>query len=136
MPKVHKEDLLYPELSYQLVGIFYEVYKTMGFGFQERYYQKAITALLEKNNIPFKEQVFVDLIIGDKNIAKGILDIVVEEKIVIELKKGNKFQNQNISQLNSYLKITGIQLGMLVNFTSKGVEFKRIVNIPNHNKNS
>ncbi|MBN4072240.1 GxxExxY protein, partial [Flavobacteriales bacterium AH-315-E23] len=62
--RIRKDDLLFPELSYQLVGILFDVHNTLGYGYLEKYYQKAISALLKKSNIPFKEQAFVEIKIG------------------------------------------------------------------------
>src|SRR5438128_252685 len=136
MSKVIKEDLLHLELSFRIVGILFEVSNTLGFGYLEKYYQKAIASLLTKENIKFKEQVVVDIKIGGEVIAKGITDFIIEEKIILEIKKGDRFLKQNIDQLHSYLKMTGMELGILANFTSKGVLYKRIVNINTTIRNS
>ncbi|MEK6615499.1 MAG: GxxExxY protein [Bacteroidota bacterium] len=131
MKKILKDDLLYLELSYQIVGILFEVYNTLGYGYQEKYYQKAISALLKKLKINFREQVLVEIKIGDEIIAKGYADFIIDEKIILEIKKGDSFRKNNIDQIHSYLKMTGLQLGILANFTSKGLLYKRIVNIRN-----
>ena len=129
--KVIKEDLLYPEFSYQIIGILFEVYNTLGYGYQEKYYQKAIAALLKTSKIDFKEQVLVEIKIGGRIIAKGFADFIIDEKVILEIKKGDSFRKNNIDQVYSYLKMTGLQLGILANFTSKGLLYKRIVNIRN-----
>src|SRR3972149_927475 len=131
MSKVRKDDLLYPELSYQIIGILFEVYNTLGYGYLEKYYQKAISALLKKLKISFREQILVEIKIGDEIIAKGYADFIIDEKIILEIKKGDSFRKNNIDQIHSYLKMTGLQLGILANFTSKGLLYKRIVNIRN-----
>ncbi|OFY87907.1 MAG: hypothetical protein A3F72_03160 [Bacteroidetes bacterium RIFCSPLOWO2_12_FULL_35_15] len=123
--------MLYPELSFQVVGVLFEVSNTLGYGYLEKYYQKAIAALLKKSNINFKEQVKVEVIIGDEIIAEGRADFIIDEKIILEIKKGDSFRKDNIDQLHSYLKMTGMELGILANFTSKGLLYKRIVNIRN-----
>lgn len=60
---------------------------------------------------------------------KYILDFLYENIIVIELKQGDSFSKRNINQIYSYLKATGLKLGLLINFTRSGVKFKRIVNL-------
>ena len=129
--KLLNEKLLFPELSYQIVGVLFEVHNTLGYGYQEKYYQKAISALLAKLKIDFKEQVLVEIKIGDQIIAKGYADFIIDGKIILEIKKGDSFRKNNIDQVFSYLKMTGLELGILANFTSKGVLSKRIVNIRN-----
>jgi GxxExxY protein len=129
--KIIKKDLLYPELSYQIIGILFEVYNTLGYGYKEKYYQASIAALLKSLGLKFKEQVSVEIKMGGAAIAKGLADFIIEEKIILEIKKGDSFRKDNIDQVNSYLKMTGLQLGILANFTSKGLLYKRIVNIRN-----
>ena len=129
--KLIKKDLLYPELSYQIIGILFEVYNTLGYGYKEKYYQASITALLKSLGVKFKEQVLVEIKMGGEAIAKGFADFIIEEKIIVEIKKGDSFRKDNIDQVSSYLKMTGLQLGILANFTSKGLLYKRIVNIRN-----
>ncbi len=136
MTRLTKEDLLYPELSFKIVGILFEVSNTLGYGYLEKYYQKAIAALLKKSNIEFKEQVKVEVKFGDDVVAEGRADFIIKEKIILEIKKGNTYRKNNIDQLNSYLKMTGHQLGILANFTTKGLLYKRILNIPNYKKSN
>lgn len=131
MNRLKKGDILYPELSYKIVGVLYSVHNQMGSGFLERYYQKGIASELRKNQINFKEQVKVDLVLNGEVIASGVVDFIIEDKIILEIKQGNSFLKTNIDQLNSYLKMSKLQLGILVNFTSRGLLFKRIVNINN-----
>lgn len=64
-------------------------------------------------------------------IAKGYADFIIDGKIILEIKKGDSFRKSNIDQLHSYLKMTGLKLGILANFMSKGLLHKRIVNIRN-----
>jgi hypothetical protein len=71
MKNLKRDDLLYPELSYQISGILFEVYNTLGFGYQEKYYQKAIAALLKKANIKFVQEIQIEVKIADEVIAKG-----------------------------------------------------------------
>src|ERR1035437_1957107 len=99
---LQREDLLHPELSFQIVGILFEVHNTLGYGYLEKYYQKAIAASLRKFNIDFKEQVKVEIKIGDEIIADGRADFIIAEKIILEIKKGNSFRKDNIDQLHSY----------------------------------
>lgn len=127
--KLIRQDILYPELSYQIIGILFEVSNAMGPKYQERYYQKAVAELLNKANIKFIEQFPVDFILNEKIISKGLMDFFIEDKIALELKKGERFLKSNIDQLYSYIKIANLKLGILANFNSKGLQFKRIVNI-------
>lgn len=124
----NKIDLILPELSYKIVGISFEVFNQLGPGYLEKYYQKAIAASLKEAGLTFQEQVYAPFIFKGIKIGKCFLDFLVDNKIILELKVGDRFYENNIKQIYSYLKTNNLQLGMLINFTSSGVKFKRIVN--------
>lgn len=124
-----RSDLIYPKLSYKVVGILYDVYNELGFGYQEKYYQRAIAVAFNKTKIKFREQVKALLNYTSSNIGRYFLDFLIEEKMVLEIKRGDYFSKNNIEQIYSYLKATDLKLGILANFTRAGVKFKRIVNL-------
>lgn len=126
-----KKDLVYPELSYLIVGILFNIYKELGDGYQEKYYQKAVAIELKKHKLDFREQVSIPLKYKGEKIGNYFLDFVIEKKIVLELKKGDRFFKKNIEQVYGYLKAGNLKLGILANFTKRGVKFKRIVNLLN-----
>jgi GxxExxY protein len=124
-----RKDLLYPELSYQIVGILFEVFNELGYRYQEKYYQKAISQCLKKLTIPFDEQISISVKFHD--VAVGIYrpDFLIDNKIVLEIKRGDYFSQQDIKQLLGYLEAKKLKLGILARFSSRGLKFKRIVNI-------
>jgi len=126
---LRRKDLIYPELSYTVIGVLFEVYNNLGPGHKEKYYQKAMAVSLKETGLSFKEQVYPPVIFKERNIGEYYLDFLIENKIVLEIKSGEKFLKQNISQIYSYLKIENLKLGILANFTKEGLKFKRIVNI-------
>jgi len=128
-PLLKRNDLVYPDLCYQIVGILFEIYKQLGNGYQEKYYQKILALEFKKCGLSYKEQVLAPLVYKGNKIGNYLLDFVIEGKIVLELKKGEKFSRKNIEQIYAYLKTTGLKLGIIANFTKDGVRFKRIVNI-------
>ncbi len=126
---MQRKDLIYPELSYKINGILFKVFKEMGPGYQEKYYQRAVSEELKSNKFNFKEQLKSDLIYQNKRIGNYYLDFLIEDKIILELKKGDYFKKSNIDQVYAYLKANKLKLGLLANFTSQGVKVKRILNI-------
>jgi GxxExxY protein len=124
-----QKNILYPELSFSLIGILFEVSRKLDSKFEERYFQKTVSFFLTKNKIAFKEQHKVKLVVDNQEVTYGIIDFIIEDKIVLEIKRGDKFRETNIEQVMSYLKLTGLQLGILANFTSRGLLYKRIINI-------
>ncbi|OGY91422.1 MAG: hypothetical protein A3H70_00145 [Candidatus Komeilibacteria bacterium RIFCSPLOWO2_02_FULL_48_11] len=126
---MEEDKVIYKELSYELVGILYDVYNELGYGHPERYYQKAIAVALQRNNLLFKEQVPYVLKYKNKVIGRYFLDFLIDDKIVLELKKDGRFAKKNIEQVKSYLQATNMKLAILANFTPEGVKFLRVLNI-------
>lgn len=124
-----RNDLIYPELSYQVAGVLFEVFKELGPGYKELFYQRAVAKMLKHKGFKFKEQVPVSVQFRGESIGMNYLDFCVENKIIVELKRGDYFSHQNIKQVNQYLKATKLKLALLACFTSHGVTIKRIVNV-------
>lgn len=124
-----KNKLVYEKESYEVIGIVYEVFNKLGYGHKEKFYQKAIAEEFRSKNIPFRQELRVKIKYKEKELGVYILDFLVFDKIVIELKQGNNFSRQNIKQLYSYLKATNLKLGLLINFASQGIRVKRIANL-------
>jgi len=124
-----KESPVYPELSYQIVGCAYEVWDSLGAGQTEKSYLDALTAAFKSQNISFKEQIQYSVQLNEELVGKGTLAFLVDEKVVIELKTDDLFPTSHITQVSKYMKQEDYRLGLLINFTSRGMRFKRIVNV-------
>jgi len=96
--------LVYPQLSYKIVGILFTVFNELGYGYQEKYYQKAVAKILRENKIEFKEQVYAPLEFKGERIGGYYLDFLIDNKLILEIKKGDRFLKTNIEQVYSYLK--------------------------------
>ena len=126
---VKREKVIYKDLSYRIVGILFEVYNELGYGYQEKYYQRAIENSLKGNNIKFESQAAFKIRYKGKGIGRYFLDFLIEDKIVLEIKKGKHFSKNNLEQIKGYLKVTNKKLAILANFTPDGVKFYRMLNI-------
>lgn len=126
-----REDLLFPELSYKIVGCAFEVYNELGGGHRESYYQRALAESFKDSKLDFQEQVYYPLRFQSKVIGKGFFDFLVENKIIVEIKKGSRYSIRHVNQVFDYLKLSNLQLAILLNFGSEEVSFKRIINITN-----
>lgn len=125
------DKVIYKELSYKIVGIIFEVYNELGYGYQEKYYEKAIEKSFIKMNIKFRKQVPYKVLFKNEEIGRYYLDFLVEDKIVLEIKKGKYFPKRNVEQVKGYLKATNLKLAILVNFTPNGVKFFRVLSPSN-----
>ena len=115
------------------MGILFLVNSELGYGYQEKYYERAIEICFKKENIPYKRQAPYNIAIRGELIGRYYLDFLVEDKIILELKRGNYFPRTNIEQVKGYLKATGLELAILANFTSRGVKYLRVLNDKNYN---
>ena len=123
------DKVIYPNLSYEIVGILFDVWNTVGYGHKESFYQKAIAKNFEDRNIPFKEQVGVRLKYRGREIGIYFLDFLIEDKIILEIKKREYFSKKDIDQVYAYLKATKLKLGIIAHFTKSGVKFRRVLNL-------
>ena len=125
---IQKQDLIYPELSYKLVGLAHNVFNELGHGHLEKIYQKAYAKELKEAGIIFKEQAPYQVIYKEEIIGNNFLDFLIEEKVIIELKRSDFYSKKYIDQVSNYIKVSNLRLAILINFTSNGVRIKRIVN--------
>jgi len=127
-----RDDLILKDECFQVVGVLFSVYKTLGNAMLEKHYQKAISEVLRQKKIEFEEQVMIKKLIGEKVIGVFYVDFVIKingQKIALEIKKNENFGVKNIQQTFNYIKILNLKLGILANFTKSGVKFKRIINL-------
>lgn len=118
-------------LSYKIIGCAMEVYKTLGPGLLESVYEAAMMQELHSNGIEAKNQVPVEVTYKGESLGDSLrLDILVEDKIIIELKSVEELKPVHYKQALTYLKLTGLKLGLLINFNENDLMngIHRIVN--------
>jgi len=120
--------VIYPELSFEIIGCAFEVFNNLGPNHREHYYQKALAKEFVLRKIDFIEQYKIDLLYKKDKIGRSYFDFYVDNKIVVELKAGNSFQKANFSQILDYLKSSNTKLGIIILFSQSGVKFRRILN--------
>lgn len=128
-PVVKRPDILYPELSYQIVGCAYDVFNEIGPGHPESVYQKSMAIALRSRQISFREQFYHKVEFQGEKVGSGRSDFLIDEKVIVELKKRNNFSHSHIEQLWKYLKASRLKLAIIINFGTDGVKFKRLPNI-------
>jgi len=125
---MQKGEIIYRELSYKIMQAVFEVHNTLGPGFMESIYEEALAHELELRHIPFERQKEIVVKYKEQIIGNHRLDLIVEDKIILELKAVAKLTDVFKQQTISYLKATNLKLGILINFGSSKVEYIRIVN--------
>jgi GxxExxY protein len=122
------EGIIYKKESFETIGACMEVHRYLGCGFLEPVYQEALAIEFEKRAIPFiKEQRLKLEYKGHILQREYVADFVCFDKIIIEIKALSKLNAEHIAQTLNYLKATGFKLGLLVNFGTISLQYKRIV---------
>lgn len=115
------------ELTYKIRGAVFEVYRQLGHGFLESVYQKALIHELAITGMQVASEVPLRVIYKDQTVGEFRADIVVENKVLIELKAVSAIHPSAEAQVINYLKATGLKVGLLVNFARPKATIKRLV---------
>ena len=115
------------DITYAINGAAFEVNRVLGSGFLEKVYESALLVELKERGLSAESQIPVKVFYKKKVVGEYIIDILVEKKVIVELKTVEKFDNVHEAQLLNYLKASGIQVGLLINFKHPKVEIKRMV---------
>ncbi|MFH1193522.1 MAG: GxxExxY protein [bacterium] len=121
-------ELVYKDLSYQLNGIFFAVQNKLGTKFQEKHYQKAICSLLKESKIPFQTEVGFEIKFNEEILGSFRADILIDNKILIELKATDGLTIDHKRQVQRYLDALNLKLAFLVNFRQRPLQVWRILN--------
>ena len=132
--KDDKVGLLYPELSYKIVGVAFDVFNKIGGSHKEIVYQKALYQAFQESNTIVDQQVYNPVVFSDKTIAKNYFDFLIDKTIVVEIKSTDRFSKEHFDQLLNYLIVSKLKLGILVSFGRNEVKYKRVLNIDLINK--
>lgn len=131
-----KTKLLYEDLTYKIRGVVFNVYNSLGFGHKESAYQKALEYELEKIGLNIEPQKTVDLLYDDKKVGTYRPDLVVNNKIILELKSSNSLVKSDRKQVLQYLRGMGYSLALIINFGSSKLQIERIINTSNYPRES
>ena len=119
------------DVTYAINGAVFEVNRVLGPGFLEKVYENALLVELRKRGLKAESQVPVKVSYKENAVGDYIADILVEKMVIVEIKTVEKLDKIHEAQLLNYLKATGIQVGILVNFRHPKAQIKRMVlNLP------
>ena len=118
------KDSKYKELTEKIIGIFYKVYNNLGYGFLENVYENAMMLDFKKENISAVSQYAIKVFYEDEIVGEYFVDILVDSKVIVEIKAARNLALEHEAQLLNYLKATDKEVGLLLNFGPKP-EIKR-----------
>ena len=124
----------YEELTRKIIGSAMKVHSTLGNGFQEVIYQRAMAIEMEKQGLGFAREMEMSIYYEGIDIGTRRVDFFVENKIMVELKALIKLEDVHLAQAMNYCQAYDLPIGLLINFGSKSLEFKRVYNV-NHPEN-
>ena len=110
------KDFKYTDLTERIIRIFYAVYNKLGYGFLEKVYENAMMIEFKKEEIPAVSQSAIKVLYEGEVIGEYYADILVDNKVIVEIKAAKHLVEENEAQLLNYLKATDIEVGLLVNF--------------------
>lgn len=116
--------MLYEKLTHEIIKAFYEVHSVLGFGFLEQVYQNALYKELCRRELRVECQKKIEVYYKNEIVGYYVADMVVEDSVILELKAVQSLRLEHEWQLINYLKATGMQVGLLLNF-GHSAEFKR-----------
>lgn len=132
MTPIGMVQLIYPELSYKLNGLFFEVQNKLGTKFQEKHYSKAICSLLKELKIPFKTEFSFKVEFNGESLGLFKADLIIDDKILVEIKVTDRLTVDHKKQLIRYLDALDLPLGLLVNFRARPLQVMRVIKSARH----
>jgi GxxExxY protein len=120
------DELLHRELTDRIIGAFYKAYNALGYGFLEKVYENSLVLELHSLGFRVEQQKPIKVYYGRFSVGVYFADLVVENKVILELKAAESVNPAHEAQLQNYLKATDIEVGLLFNFGQKP-EFRRKV---------
>ncbi len=120
--------MIYEEITHKIIGCAMKVHSTLGNGFQEVIYQRALAIEMTKQGLNFHREMEMTIVYDGKNIGIRRVDFFVEDKIMVELKATTELNDNHLNQCRNYLEAYNLPVGMLINFGSNSLQYKRIYN--------
>lgn len=119
--------LVLGELAYKVVGLAMAVHRELGYGFLEKVYENALMVVLRQAGIHAVQQSPIKVYFRGEIVGEYIADILVESKVLLELKSLDKITDLHRAQTLNYLKATGLKLALILNFGKESLERERLV---------
>ena len=116
------------EITYKIIACAMEVHRILGPGYPEYIYHRALMIEFKLQNIKFEDEYDIKIYFKGEQIGVRRVDFVVEKIIPVEIKATSEISNINIAQAKNYLEAGGIEIGLLINFGSISLQFKRMIN--------
>ena len=121
-----KKEYKHSEITKKIIGCAMKVHSTLGNGFQEVLYQRALAIEMNKQGLSFNREMEMDIYYDNEHIGTRRVDFFVEDKVMVELKALVNLEQAHLAQALNYLEAYKIEIGMLINFGAPSLQFKRL----------
>src|SRR5690554_1825223 len=125
---ITNEKYKYSELTGKIIGCAMEVHKILGNGFQEVIYQRALAKEMILQGVGFSREHVMPIFYKDEQIGTRRVDFLIDEVVSVEIKALTTTEDVHLAQAINYLEAYNLEIGLLINFGSKSLEFKRLIN--------
>ena len=125
---IESKSVKYEDLTRQIIGCAMEVHKYLGNGFQELIYQRALAIEMNYQGVLFEREKEMSIYYRGENIGTRRVDFFIDNKIMVELKAISNLEDVHLAQALNYLEAYNMEIGLLINFGSKSLQFKRVHN--------
>jgi GxxExxY protein len=126
--ELKENKIVFPDLSYKIVGAAFQVFNDLGWGLSEKDYQSALSKELSDLELDFKREVYIPFYYKNSNLSRYFADFIIEGKILLELKVVSRLGYMHTKQILNYLRNGNLKLGILLYFTKEGVKYRRVLN--------
>ncbi len=122
------EELLYGDLTYKVIGLGMQGHRTLGHGYLEKVYENSLMVLFRREGMFAEQQVPIKVRFEGEIVGDYCADILVEQRLILELKVAERITNVHKAQTLNYLKATGLELALILNFGAQSFEHHRLIN--------
>jgi GxxExxY protein len=125
---MNDKDYKYSDLTRKIIGAAMKVHSTLGNGFQEVIYQRALAIEMAKQDLSFQRELEMQVYYDGQEIGTRRVDFLVEDKVMVELKALTALEDVHLAQAINYLEAYGLEVGLLINFGARSLGYRRVVN--------
>lgn len=125
---MNQQHYKHADITRKIIGAAMKVHSTLGNGFQEVIYQRAMAIEMTKIGLDFQRELVMPIYYDNKQIGTRRVDFLVEGKVMLELKAVTALEDVHLAQAINYLEAYGLEVGLLINFGSKSLQFRRLIN--------
>jgi len=125
---MNEENYLYSDITHKIIGCAMAVHSILGNGFQEVIYQRCLAIEMNKQGLSFARELEMLIFYEGIKVGKRRVDFLVEDKVMVELKAMSQIENVHLAQTINYLEAYKLEIGLLLNFGAKSLQFKRLIN--------